>query len=157
MHQGKELRQIAERQESITLFAKDLGIVRDTLYKLFKKQTIPSKYVEKLRTMGFMLTNSYATKTDNKNNSNGVDKNTQKYLSSTRTEHPEVLSMSDMIHMSLNDLMALQKTQEDVQHVKDMQAVISYKLQFEAMQRENELLRQRISDKEEIIRGFHKK
>lgn len=65
MHQGKELKEVADKQKNKTVFAKEIGISRDTLYKLYKKQVIPVKYVEKLRTMGIHLTKPDNTKTYN--------------------------------------------------------------------------------------------
>lgn len=138
-HQGKELRQIAERHESITLFAKELGIVRDTLYKLFKRQTIPAKYVEKLRTMGINFTQPDGTKPDG----------TGTYRMNFRRQYPYTkasgeLSMNDLILLSIEQLFSLQNEQEDLQMVKAIQQVIAYKQYAEGLERENKLLKEMI-------------
>lgn len=174
MHQGKELREIAEKQKHIGKFAKQIGISRDTLYQLFKKQSIHPKHLEKLRTMGINLTPSdntkyYSTKGHSLLRVSGTPRlsanSTGKHIvNSTNINRPSTYKgvdnstpMNDLILMTIEDLILLQKQQEDVETVKAIQQIISYKQYTESLERENKLLKDMINLQQKTIENLERK
>lgn len=79
----------------------------------------------------------------------GDSNHTNKYVHSTRTQHP--LPMSTMLAMSIADLLELKKMQDDVDYVKSITEIITYKQECEHLKIQNELLQARISDKDQTI------
>lgn len=150
MHQGKELREIAEKQKHIGKFAKQIGISRDTLYQLFKKQSIHPKHLEKLRTMGISLTASdntkyYATKGHPLlrvgSATNGKSKHiTKSDISERNLTPPNSISVASLISLSLDELLKLQQDQDDPELLKTVNLVIQMKKDIEHLEKDNKKL-----------------
>lgn len=64
------------------------------------------------------------------------------------------LTMSHLISMSILDLQELQRQQDNIEMVKAIQEVITYKQYCEALQRENDLLQKMIVTKDQVIKRY---
>lgn len=159
MHQGRELKQEVDKRGSKSVFARELGVSRDTLYKMYKRATLKPYHVEKLRKLGIVLTSTYTTKSDERKDLKGDENHTGKYLTSNRYPivNGKALTMATMISMSIADLMVLQKAQEDVETVKAIQEVITHKQTLEALQRENSLLKEIIEIQKDSLKSHKRK
>lgn len=139
MHQGKQLKDAADKQKNKGVFAKEIGISRDTLYKLYKKQVIPVKYVERLLELGVRLTGSDITKFYSKpgypllklsgspSSVNGQNKHISKHENKNAHSTLNTLSLAALIQMTLEDLLQLQSVQEDIELLKTINLVIQLK------------------------------
>lgn len=160
MHQGKELKLAVDRSEkTATAIAGEIGVSRDTLYQLFKKPTLKPYYVDKLQSIGILITSAYNTSSYTKKVFKGDENHTGKYLPSNRYPivNGKALTMATMISMSIADLMVLQKAQEDVETVKAIQEVITHKQTLEALQRENSLLKEIIEIQKDSLKSHKRK